>query len=67
VVHGCFEVDVGMIEGFAVVFEAVEDSGCWVWMRVLTTSRGVVITPAAPPALAAVAISNSNPMLLDPI
>lgn len=36
-------------------------------MRVLTTSRGVVMTPAAPPALAAVAISNKRPMLFDPM
>jgi len=40
---------------------------CWVWMRVLTTSRGVVITPAMPPAVAAVAISRGRPMLFEPM
>ena len=39
---------------------------CWVWMRVFTTSRGVVITPAMPPAVAAVAISRGSPMLFEP-
>lgn len=62
----CFEDDVGVIAGFAEEFAAAEGSGSWVWMRVLTTSNGVVITPAAPPALAAVAISNGSPMLFDP-
>ena len=38
----------------------------WVWMRVLTTSRGVVMTPAMPPAVAAVNISSGRPMSLDP-
>lgn len=40
---------------------------CCVCMRVFTTSRGVVMTPAMPPALAAVAISSGRPMMLDPM
>jgi hypothetical protein len=61
----CFEDDAGVTAGFAGYFDASGSSGCCVCMRVLTTSKGVVITPAAPPALAAVAISNRIPMLFD--
>jgi len=50
--------------GAAVELEVV--SLCWVCIRVLTTSSGVVITPAIPPALAAVAISSGSPIMLDP-
>ena len=63
----CLEDDEGVIAGFAGYFEASGTSGSWVWIRVLTTSRGVVMTPAAPPALAAVAISNKRPILFEPI
>jgi len=63
----CFAVD----EGESVVFGALGDEEtaglCCVWMRVLTTSSGVVITPAMPPAVAAVIISNGKPMLFEPI
>lgn len=38
----------------------------WVWILVLTTSSGHVITPAKPPALAPVSISNGRPMSLLP-
>lgn len=62
----CFDDDAGVIAGFAEELDATEGSGSWVWMRVFTTSRGVVITPAAPPALAAVATSNSRPILFEP-
>ena len=62
----CFEDDVVGVAIFEGYFDASGSSGSWVWMRVLTTSRGVVITPAAPPALAAVAISKSRPILFDP-
>jgi hypothetical protein len=37
-----------------------------VWMRVLTTSRGHVMTPANPPAAAPVASSRGNPISLLP-
>lgn len=40
---------------------------CCVCIRVFTTSNGVVITPAIPPAEAAVKISNGNPMLCEPM
>jgi hypothetical protein len=40
---------------------------CCVCIRVFTTSSGVVITPAMPPALAAVAISSGSPMLFEPM
>lgn len=66
-VDECFDDETGMVADFGGVFDAAGRSGCWVWMRVLTTSRGVVITPAAPPALAAVAISSISPMLFDPM
>jgi len=47
------------LDGFLV---RIGGSLCWVCMRVLTTSRGVVMTPAMPPALAAVAMSRGSPM-----
>jgi hypothetical protein len=63
----CFDVE----DGDSVDVEAsagVDDAlGCCVWMRVFTTSRGVVMTPANPPALAAVRISNGSPMLFEPM
>ena len=37
-----------------------------VWILVLTTSSGQVMTPASPPAVAAVAISSGNPISLLP-
>jgi len=44
-----------------------EASGlCWVCILVFTTSSGQVRTPAIPPAVAAVAISNPKPMSLCP-
>jgi hypothetical protein len=70
---------VELIVGFNVVCREAEDSTigwliaiggvtlCWVWMRVFTTSRGVVKTPAMPPALAAVATSSGSPMLFEPM
>lgn len=39
---------------------------CCVWVLVFTTSSGQVITPAMPPAVVAVRISNGNPMSLLP-
>lgn len=39
---------------------------CCVWIRVLTTSRGQVMTPAIPPAVVAVRISNPSPISLCP-
>lgn len=63
----CFDgVDAGK-GAFGVAGELEEGPLCWVWMRVLTTSRGVVRTPAIPPAVAAVAISKGSPMLLVPM
>ena len=63
----CFDVDAD--DGEAL--DTTDDPGmgplCWVWMRVFTTSRGVVMTPAMPPAVAAVAISNISPMLFEPM
>lgn len=42
---------------------AVNWSGfCCVWILVFTTSSGQVITPAIPPAVVAVKISNPKPM-----
>lgn len=40
---------------------------CCVWIRVLTTSRGVVIMPAMPPADAPVKTSRGRPMSLLPM
>lgn len=62
----CFEDDEGDSVAFAGCKETEGASLCCVWMRVLTTSKGVVMTPAMPPALAAVNISSGNPMLFDP-
>lgn len=43
--------------------EAGAASGfCWVCILVFTTSKGHVMTPAIPPAVAAVAISRLKPM-----
>lgn len=63
----CLEEDVGRGDVFGVAEATAGVSVCCVWMRVLTTSSGVVITPAIPPAVAAVKISSGNPMLFDPI
>jgi hypothetical protein len=63
----CFEEAAGERGAFGAPDEAESASFCWVCMRVLTTSSGVVITPAMPPALAAVAISRSRPMLFEPV
>lgn len=63
----CFEVVAGNMEALGTVGEAGDGPLCWVWMRVLTTSRGVVMTPAMPPAVAAVAISSGSPMLFEPM
>ena len=64
----CFDADAGDKEAFGATGEPDEVGPlCCVWMRVLTTSRGVVITPAIPPAVAAVAISSGSPMLFEPM
>lgn len=63
----CFAEAVGDGEEFGGLAELDGVSLCCVCMRVLTTSSGVVMTPAIPPALAAVAISRGRPMLLEPI
>lgn len=63
----CFEEVVGDTEWFGALVELDGVSFCCVCMRVLTTSSGVVMTPAIPPALAAVAISRAKPILLVPI
>ena len=63
----CFEVEAGESGALGAGGEAGDGPLCWVWMRVLTTSRGVVMTPAIPPAVAAVAISSGNPMLFEPM
>lgn len=62
----CFVDVVGETVALGAVVELEVVSLCWVCIRVLTTSSGVVITPAIPPALAAVAISNGSPIMLDP-
>lgn len=61
----CFDEDAGDTADFGECVETEEVSLCWVWIRVFTTSSGVVMTPAMPPALAAVAISNGKPMLFE--
>lgn len=63
----CFADAVGESEGCGALVALEAVSLCCVWMRVLTTSSGVVMTPAMPPALAAVAISRGRPMLLEPM
>lgn len=64
----CFDdVDDGGSGDFGAMVELGVGPLCWVWIRVLTTSRGVVMTPAIPPAVAAVAISKGSPMLLVPM
>jgi len=63
----CFEVAAGESGALGAGGEAGDGPLCWVWMRVLTTSRGVVMTPAMPPAVAAVAISSGSPMLFEPM
>lgn len=63
----CFDADAGDMEGFEGCVELDDVLGCCVWILVFTTSSGVVITPAIPPALAAVKISNGNPMSWEPM
>ncbi len=63
----CFEVAVGDSEALGAIGDPGDGPLCCVWMRVLTTSSGVVMTPAMPPAVAAVAISSGSPMLFEPI
>lgn len=63
----CLEDDAGEREAFGAFVEPEGVSLCWVCMRVFTTSSGVVMTPAMPPALAAVAISKGSPMLFEPM
>jgi len=63
----CFEAAAGESGALGGGGEAGDGPLCWVWMRVLTTSSGVVMTPAMPPAVAAVAISSGSPMLFEPM
>ena len=63
----CFEVAAGDSEAFGATGDVGDGPLCWVWMRVLTTSSGVVMTPAMPPAVAAVAISSGRPMVFEPM
>lgn len=62
----CFDDEEGEREDVGGLDGLEEASERWVWMRVLTTSKGVVMTPAMPPAVAAVSISSGRPMLFDP-
>ena len=62
----CFEVDEGESVDAGTGDGAGEGSLRCVWIRVFTTSRGVVITPAIPPADAAVRISKGSPISFDP-
>lgn len=63
----CFAAEEGESDAVEAGAGADDVLGRWVWMRVLTTSRGVVSTPANPPALAAVKISSGRPMLFEPM
>jgi hypothetical protein len=63
---GCFVEVVGEGDAFTGFVEVDVVTFCWVCIRVFTTSSGVVITPAMPPALAAVAISRGKPMVFEP-
>ena len=63
----CFDDEAGDDVAFGGFCDEDNVSLCWVCIRVLTTSKGVVITPANPPARAAVAISSGSPMTLDPM
>lgn len=58
---GCI-VLAGVVDVFALSSKGLT---C-VWILVLTTSSGHVMTPAIPPAVVAVIISNARPMSLDP-
>lgn len=63
-----------LLEGPSRTFPAFDDDFVgssskgltWVWILVLTTSSGHVITPAIAPALAAVKTSKPRPMSLPP-
>ena len=66
----CFDAELGDIDAFEGVVGVVgvdDVLGCCVWTRVFTTSNGIVITPAIPPALAAFNISSGNPIFFDPV
>jgi hypothetical protein len=63
----CFETEAGDNVALGGCAEAEDVLGCCVCILVFTTSSGVVITPAIPPALAAVRISSGNPMLFEPM
>jgi hypothetical protein len=63
----CFVVEEGERVAFGAVVAGEAVGLTCVCMRVLTTSSGVVITPAIPPAVAAVKISNGRPMSCDPM